>query len=157
MTRAVWNVLPGIKSCTHWPGAQIWTDYNALARAVFVQHKNFNGITQVTVVKLIIPDAMNSHRRLGRDHEIQCGARWPAIKKWCWQLAGRNSLVAGKRDAHKPARGVGLELEQGANLFGTQIIGQWSLNMERQTSNVHYRMGSWTSNLTIQIAKIEQA
>jgi hypothetical protein len=157
MTRAVWNVLPGIKSCTHWPGAQIWTDYNALARAVFVQHKNFNGITQVTVVKLIIPDAMNSHRRLGRDHEIQCGARWPAIKKWCWEPAGRNSLVADKCDAHETARGVGLELEQGANLFGTQIIGHSSLNMERRTSNVQYRIGSWTSNLKFQITKSEQA
>jgi hypothetical protein len=106
-------------------GAQIWTDYNALARAVFVQHENFNRITQVTVIKLIVADAMESHRRLGRDHEIQCGARWPAIKKWRWEPAGRNSLVADKRDAHETARGVSLKFEQRANLFGTQIIGHF--------------------------------
>src|SRR5437016_13390588 len=100
---------------------------------------------------------MNSHRRLGRDHEIQCGARWPAINKWCWESAGRNSLVADKRDAHETACRVGLELEQRANLFGTQIIGPSSLNMERRTSNVQYRIGSWTSNLKFQTAKIEQA
>ena len=112
MTRAVWNVLPGIKSCTHWTGAQIWTDYNALACSIFMQHENFNGITQVTVIKLIIADAVKSHRRIRRDHEIKCGARWPAIKKWCWEPAGRNSLVADKRDAHETARGVRLQLQE---------------------------------------------
>jgi len=138
-------------------GAQIWTDYKALARAVFVQHKNFNGITQVTVIKLIVANAMESHRRIRRHHEIQCGARWPAIKKWRWEPAGLNSLVADKRDTYEPASGVRLELEQRANLFGTQIIGHSSLNMERRTSSFQYRMGSWTSNLKFQIAKIEQA
>jgi len=83
--------------------------------------------------------------------------RWPAIKKWCWKSAGRNSLVADKCDAHETARGVGFELEQRANLFGTHIIGHSSLNIERRTSNVQYRIGSWTSNLKFQIAKIEQA
>jgi hypothetical protein len=47
--------------------------------------------------------------------------------------------------------------EHRANLFGTQIIGHSSLNIERRTSNVQYRIGSWTSNLKFQIAKIEQA
>ena len=61
--------------------------------------------------------------------------RWPAIKKWCWEPAGRNSLVADKCDAYETACGVGLELEQGANLFGTQIIGHSSLNIERPISN----------------------
>jgi hypothetical protein len=69
----------------------------------------------------------------------------------------RNSLVADKCDAHEPARGVRLELEERANLFGTQIIGHSSLNIECRRSNVQYRMGSWTSNLRFQIAKIEQA
>jgi hypothetical protein len=78
-------------------------------------------------------------------------------RKWCREPVGRNSLVADKCDAHETARGVGLELEQRANLFGTQIIGHSSLNIERRTSNVQYRIGSWTSNLKFQIAKIEQA
>jgi hypothetical protein len=123
-------------------GAEIWTNYGALACAIFVQHKNFNRITQVTVIKLIVTNAMESHRRIRRDHEIQCGARWPAIKKWCWEPAGRNSLVADKRDAYEPASGVRFELEQGANLFGTQIIRHSSLNMEPRTSNVQLRKDS---------------
>jgi hypothetical protein len=123
-------------------GAEIWTKYGALACAIFVQHKNFNRITQVTVIKLIVADAMESHGRIRRDHEIQCGARWPAIKKWGWEPAGRNSLVADKCDAHETARGVWLELEQRANLFGTQIIGHSNLNMERRTSNVQLRRDS---------------
>jgi hypothetical protein len=49
------------------------------------------------------------------------------------------------------------ELEQRANLFGTQIIGHSNLKIERRTSNVQYRIGSWTSNLKFQIVKIEQA
>ena len=68
--------------------------------------------------------------------KIERGARGPAVKKWCWESAGRNSLVADKRDAHEPACGVRLELEQRANLFGVQIIGHSSLNIERRTSNV---------------------
>jgi hypothetical protein len=32
--------------------AEIWTDYGAFACAVFVQHKNFNRITQITAIKL---------------------------------------------------------------------------------------------------------
>src|SRR5947207_6276040 len=41
-------------------GAEIWTNYGALACAIFVQHKNFNRITQVTVIKLIAANAMES-------------------------------------------------------------------------------------------------
>src|SRR5206468_8185948 len=138
-------------------GAEIWTDYGALACSVCVQHQNFNRITQITVIKLIVANAMESHGRIRRHHEIQCRARWPAIKKWCREPAGRNSLVADKRDAHETARVVRLELKQRANLFCTQIIGHSSLNLEPRTSNVQYRIGSWTSNLKFQIAKIEQA
>ena len=31
-----------------------------------VQHQNFNRITQVTVIKLIVTNAMESHRRIRR-------------------------------------------------------------------------------------------
>src|SRR4051812_10862741 len=88
--------------------AEIRTDYGAFARAVFVQHKNFNRITQVAVIKLIVVNAMKAHRSIRRYHEIQGGARRPAIKKWCWEPARRNSLIADKRDAHESARGVRL-------------------------------------------------
>ena len=116
-------------------GAEIRTDYGALACAVFVQHKNFNGITQVTVIKLIVSDAMESHRRIGRNHEIESGARWPAIKKWCWEPAGRNSLVADKCDAHETARGVRLEFEQRSNLLGGKVVRHF-VCVEHRTSNI---------------------
>jgi hypothetical protein len=96
-------------------GAQIWTDYNVLCCAVLVQHKNFNRITHVTMIKLIVANAMQAHRRFRRHHEIECGARWPAIKEWCRKAAGRNSLVADKCDANETACGMGLKLEQFAN------------------------------------------
>jgi hypothetical protein len=35
--------------------------------------------------------------------------------------------------------------------------GHLSLNIKRRTSNVQYRIGSWTSNLKFLTAKIEQA
>jgi hypothetical protein len=69
-------------------------DYGTLACAVFVQHKNFYGIAQVAVVKLTIANAMKSYGCIRRDHEIQSGARWPAIKKRCWKTTGRNPLIA---------------------------------------------------------------
>jgi len=93
-------------------------DYGALACAVFVQHKNFYGIAQVAVVKLTIANAMKSYGCIRRDHEIQGGARWPAIKKRCWKTTGRNPLIADKRDAHETAGGVRLQVKQSANLFG---------------------------------------
>jgi hypothetical protein len=89
------------------------------------------------VIKLIVANAMESHGRIWGDHEIQCGARWPAIKKGCWWPAGCNSLVADKCDAHETAGGVRLELEQFANLFGTQIIVHSSLNFKRARPTVH--------------------
>ena len=122
-------------------GAEIWTYDDVLACSTLVQHKNFNWIAQVTVVKLIVADTMKSHGRIRGHHEIEGGACWPAIKKWGWEPAGRNSLIADKRDAHETARGVRLELEHRANLFGTQIIGHSSLNMERRTPNVQYPIG----------------
>ena len=93
------------------------------------------------MVKLIVADTMKSHGRIRGHHEIEGGACWPAIKKCCSEAAGRNSLIADKRDAHETARGVRLELEQRANLFGTQIIVYSSLNMERRTPNVQYPIG----------------
>jgi hypothetical protein len=101
---------------------QIRTYDDVFACSIFVQHKNFNRITQVTVIELIVANAMESHRRIRRHHEIECRPSWPAIKKWCWEPAGRNSLVADKCDAHETARGVRLELEERANLLGTKII-----------------------------------
>jgi hypothetical protein len=99
-------------------GTEIRADYSALAYAVCVQHKNFNRIAQVTMVKLIVANAMESYGRIRRDHEIESGTRWPAIKKWCREPAGCNSLAADKCDAHETARRMRLEFEQCANLFG---------------------------------------
>jgi hypothetical protein len=90
-------------------GAEIWTNYGALACSIFVQHKNFNRIAQVTVIKLIVANAMQTHRRIRRDHEIQCGAGWPTINERWREPTGRNSLVADKRDAHESAGGVRLK------------------------------------------------
>jgi hypothetical protein len=89
-------------------GTEIWTDYDMLACTIFVQHKNFNRIAEITVIKLIVANAVKSHGRIRRHHEIQCRACWSAIKKWCWEPTGRNSLIADKCDAHKTARGVRL-------------------------------------------------
>jgi hypothetical protein len=104
---------------------QIRTHDDALACSIFVQHQNLNRITQVTVIKLIVANAMQTYRRIGGDHEIQCRACWPAIKKWCWEPAGRNSMVADKRDAYETARGVRLELQEQANLVCGQIVGHF--------------------------------
>lgn len=103
-------------------GAEIWTDYDVLACAVFVQHKNFNRIAQVTMIKLIVVNPVQAHRRIRRDHEIESGTRWPAVKKWSRQPAWRNSLIADKRDAHETARGMRFEFEQCSHFICVQII-----------------------------------
>ena len=96
-------------------------------------------------------------------HEIQCRACWPAIKKWCWEPTGRNSLIADKCDVHETARGVRLKFEQRANFISAQIIAH---RVEHRTTTAErpapkgfasrYRIGSWTSNLKFQITKIGQ-
>jgi hypothetical protein len=130
------NDTCGVKSVTRdqklhaLAGAEIWTDYGAFVCAVFVQHKNFNRIAQVTVVKLIVANAMESHRCVWRDHKTEGGTRWPTIKKWCRQAAGRNSLVANKCDANEAARGMRLKLQKSSNLFRCEIIDHvFFLNM----------------------------
>ena len=99
------------------------------------------------MIKLIVANTMKSHRRILRDHKIQCGARWTAIEKWCWESPGRNSLVADKCDPHETARGVRLELEQRANFFGCQIIDHsFLLKIQRPTSNVQRRTSAVNTN-----------
>jgi hypothetical protein len=85
------------------------------------------------VIKLIVANAMESHGRIWRDHEIQFGDRWPAIKEGCWEPAGRISLVADKGAAHETARGVGLEPSEGHYLLGTKIISSfYAVNIEHR-------------------------
>src|SRR5262249_53606700 len=107
MTRAVWNVLPGSKAA-RVRRRQIRTYDDALACSILVQHKNFNWIAQITVIKLIVADTMKSHGRIRGRHEVEGGACWPATKKWCWEPAWRDSLIANKRYPHETARGVRL-------------------------------------------------
>ena len=89
------------------------------------------------MIKLIVMDAMQAHWRIRGDHEIERGARWPAIKKRCWEAARRNSLVADKCDAHETARGMRLQLEELTNLVCCQTPSHlFLLNIERQRSNI---------------------
>ena len=52
-------------------GGEIQTDYGMLACSIFVQHKNFNRIAAITVIKLIVANAMESHGCVRRHHEMQ--------------------------------------------------------------------------------------
>ena len=110
--------IAGDEELNAFPRLQIRTDNRTLACSIFVQHKNFNRIAQVTVIKLIVSNPMESHGRIRRHHEIQGRPRGAAIKKWRRKPSGRNLLVADKRDPYEPARGVRLEIEQCADLFG---------------------------------------
>jgi hypothetical protein len=128
-TRSV-ESIPRNQKLHSLAGADIRANYDTLTCAILVQHKDFNGITQVPVVKLIIANAMESHRRFRRHHEIQCGTHRATVKKWCRQSAGRNSLVADKCNAHESTRGMRLELQKSANLFRCEIIAHvFFLNM----------------------------
>src|SRR5215831_2855077 len=89
-------------------GAESRTYDDPLACSILVQHKNFNWIAQVTVIKLIVADTMKSHGRIRGHHEIEGRPYWPAIKKWCREPTGRDSLIADKCSAHKTARAVRL-------------------------------------------------
>ena len=71
------------------------------------------------MIKLVVADPMEPHRRIRRDHEIKRGAGWASACERRRQAARRDALVADKRHAHEAARGVWLKLEEIANLFGS--------------------------------------
>src|SRR6266478_1744126 len=89
--------------------AQVRTDDNMLGYSAFVKHQNLDRITQVMVIKLVITDAVQAHRRIWGDHEIQCGARRPAINERCREPTGRDLLVTDEIHPHESTRGVRLQ------------------------------------------------
>src|SRR5438067_10991612 len=94
---------PGLKAARIDPRA----DPDRLRRArSFHFRAAFNRITQVTVIKLIVADAVQAYGRIRSDHEIERGASWPTIKKRCPKSTGSNSSFTDKCHAHKAARAV---------------------------------------------------
>jgi hypothetical protein len=93
------------------------------------------------VIKLVITDAVQAHRRIRCDHEIECGACRPAINERCWEPAGRDLLVTDEAHPHESTRGVGLQFEELANLVCCQIFNHtFLLKIKRRTSNVQRRI-----------------
>jgi hypothetical protein len=80
---------------------------------------------------------MQADRRIRRDHEIECGAGWPAINERRREPTGGDSLFTDKCHTHESARRVRLKLEEHANLIGCYVgYHFFRLNVERSTSNV---------------------
>jgi hypothetical protein len=69
------------------------------------------------VIKLVVADAVQAHRGIRRDHEIECGAAClPAINKWCRSPRGAICLLLMKLMRTNPHVAC-LQLEQLANLI----------------------------------------
>ena len=80
-TRAVKSVA-GDQKLHEVSAAQVWTYYSALGCAIDSEYQHRNRMTEIIVIKLVVPDAMQAYRCPGRYHEIECGAGWPPFAEW---------------------------------------------------------------------------
>ena len=128
----MWNVLPGIKKLDALTTAEIGPTMTRSRCAICVQHQNFNRIAQVTVIKLIVANAMESHRRIRRHHEIG-RTRWPAIKKWCGSPSGAIRWLLINVTRTKPHVAWGSSLSTREPL---RHSNPWSFEFEHRTSNI---------------------
>jgi hypothetical protein len=111
--------------------AQVWSDYDTFGCSVFVQQENFNRVAEVIMIKLVVADAMQPHGCFRGYHEIERRPGWPSVGERWRQPVRRNSSLAHKSHAHKSARSMRLELQEGANLLGCEIINHlFFLNIE---------------------------
>jgi hypothetical protein len=76
MERVTWD-----EELDVFPAAHVWTDDDALARAVAAQKQDLERITEVIVVQLVIADAVEPHRCGWRDHEVERGSDRPSVAK----------------------------------------------------------------------------
>jgi len=81
-------------------------------RPVGVQGQHLERIAQVAVVQLIVADAVQPHRPLGRHQEVQRAADRPPVSKRCAQAASHDSVDAAVRLGNEPARCVRREMEE---------------------------------------------
>ena len=69
MMRAVWKVLPGMKSCTRGRRGG-GADQSQRVRAVVMQHKHLDRVAEI-VVELMVLDAVKLYRGCRGHHEVE--------------------------------------------------------------------------------------
>ena len=87
--------------------AQIRSDDDTRGGAVAVQQEHFEGIAEIIVVELVIADAVQAHRSLRRDHEVERGAQGPRLRKRRRQSARRDLLLARVCQPHESQVALG--------------------------------------------------
>src|SRR5256886_243093 len=89
------------------------------------------------MIELVVADTMQPNGCARRYHEIERRASRPPSSEWRGQSPWRNPLLAHERHPHESARGVRLELQQVANLIGSQFIGYLCHRISRRSLRVH--------------------
>ncbi len=112
-----------MKSCTRSPPRRSGPTTTRSVVPSRAQQQDLERITEIIVVQLVIADAVEPHRCGWRHHEVERGPHRPPVGKRRRQTAGRDRLRAQIGNPHEPAGGVRLELQQGANLVGSELIG----------------------------------
>jgi hypothetical protein len=84
-------------------GAQIRPDHHPLALAVAAQQEDLERIAEIIVVELVVADAVEPHRGVGRHHEIEPRAHRSPIGERRRQPAGRDRQRAQIGDPHEAA------------------------------------------------------
>ena len=101
-----------MNSCSFWPGAQIRSDDVMLRGAVGQHHQHLDRVAEIIMIELVVADAVQLHRLLRRQHEIERRSHRPPVRERRRQSARRDPLRAHEGDAHIAAGRVRLEIEQ---------------------------------------------
>src|SRR5262249_38683330 len=77
---------------------------------------------EIIMIELVVPDPVEFHRLLWRQHEIKRRPRRPAVSKWRLQTARRNFTIAHERDADAAAGRIWREIEELAHVFERHVV-----------------------------------
>jgi hypothetical protein len=83
--------------------AQIRTDNVKLGRTILQHHQNFDRVTEIIMIELVVPDAVEFHRFLRRQHEIERRSSGPSVRERSFHATCRDLVLAYEDNADIPA------------------------------------------------------
>src|SRR5262245_30674296 len=102
--------------------AQIGADGMKLGGPVFQHHQNFYRVAEIVMIELIVADAMEFHRVLRRQHEIERRSRRPAVRERSLHAIWCNSLLAHEGDSDVAAGFFWREVKELAHIRECHVV-----------------------------------
>src|SRR5262245_44514916 len=101
--------------------AQIRADDVTFSRPAFQQHQHFDRIAKIIMIELIVADAVELHRLLGRHHKVKRRSSRPSVRKRGLHTASSNLMLADEGDADIAACRVWREVKELAHILKCHV------------------------------------